>query len=97
MMIEVVVLLVEVFVKCEPRFTGYIMAMCIKSHIRRGLRFPYILIFAAFEAKPQIYAVFASAIEFVPYFEDFPGLVALEGLRVSNLATAFILVRRQAW
>ena len=91
MVVKIVTFLVEMFVESEASFTFYVTPVGIEPQVRWGFRLPHILIFAAFDTVSQVNAEFAPAIEFVPDFEGFPGLVASEVLRFSYLATAFIL------
>ena len=91
MMIEIVVLLVEMFVKCQPILAADVVPVGVKSQICWGFRFPHILIIPAFEAVPQVDAVPAPAVQFVPNFERFSSLVALKSLCFRHLPTALVL------
>ena len=54
----------------------YIGAVAVESLMRWRLRLANILVVWAFQAIPEVYNIFASAIQVVPYLELFPGVVA---------------------
>ena len=80
-MIEIVPRQAEVLIEAVGFGGVHIGAVAIKSLVRWWLRLAYILIVWAFQAIPEVYNVFASAIQVVSYLEFFPGVVARKRFR----------------
>ena len=80
-MIEIVPRLAEVLIEAVGFGGVHIGAVAVKSLVRWRLRLANILIVWAFQAIPEVYNVFASAIQVVPYLELFPGVVARKSFR----------------
>ena len=80
-MIEIVPRQAEVLIEAVGFGGVHIGAVAVKSLVRRWLRLANVLIVWAFQAIPEVYNIFASAIQVVPYLELFPGVVARKSFR----------------
>ena len=89
--VKVVVVLIEMFVKHESTWSGDVISMRVESLVCRGFCLSDVLVFPALDAIAEINAVAALAVEPVSDLEDLSGLLALEILRRCNLAATFIL------
>ena len=90
MVVEAVILLVEVFVECEARFTRYVVPMGIKPEMGRWFAFSNILVERAFDTEAQIHTIFAFAVQLVSNFKFFPCAVAGKFAGRYYLPTAFV-------
>ena len=97
MVVKIVAFLIEVLVEHEASRARYVIPVGIKPEMGWGFSFPHVLVFFAFDAVAQIYAVPALAVKFVAYLETFTGLVASEIFGGRYLAAAFVIGLGQTW
>ena len=91
MVVKIVAFLIEVLVEHEASRARYIIPVGIKPEMCWGFRFPHVLVFFAFDAVSQVYAVLTLAVQFMAYLKTFPGLVASESFGGRYLAAAFVI------